>query len=156
MKHTDGTKIKGQVIIEEINPVTKEVISREVGDNVVCAAGADALAYAFTTASATPVVFNYMVTSTDTTAPARTSTAIAPQSAVSPLITPTVVIVPGVTSIVTWVHTFAAQAGATATWKFGMQSTALGGNLWNEYKFTAVKDNWTNDLKITYNASIAP
>jgi hypothetical protein len=151
----DSLSLKGEVIIEELKPGTDVVLTREVGENVICKNGADALAYALTAASATPLTFNYMVISTNTDAAARATTTILDKVAASTEITPTVAIT-GTTSITTWLHTFAATAGATATWKFGMQANTTTGVVWNEYKFSAAKDNWNNDLRITYNASFAP
>ena len=145
----EGIKIRGEVIVEEINPITKEVVSREVGENIICINGATALATALTTGTMT--TFNYMIISSDNAAVLRTHTAIAPVSAASTVITPTVG-----TSITTWVFTFAAGAGGATIWKFGMATTNAGVSIFNEYLFTAVKDNLTNDLKITYNASMAP
>lgn len=154
METKEGLKVRGWVIIEELVPGTDIVLSREEGENIICAAGADAVATALTTGVMTE--FNYMVISDDETAVARATTAIGGNRAISTVITPTVDTTPP-TSITTWVYTFAAEEGSTTTWKFGMESaTPSGGDLWNEYKFTVAKDNWNNDLKLTYNVSIAP
>jgi len=154
MEAKEGIKIRGWVIAEELVPGTDIVLSREEGENIICAGGADAIATALTTGTLTE--FPYMVTSDSEAAVARVTAAIPAVRTISTLITPTVDNTPP-TSITTWVYTFAAQAGATTTWQFGMESaTPSGGSLWNQYKFTVSKDNWNNDLKLTYNVSIAP
>jgi hypothetical protein len=150
----EKTGIKATVRVVEINPVTKEVISEEIGENVICVGGADTLSVALTTGSLA-TTFDFMVISTDDTPAARASTSISPQTAVSEKITPTYDNT-APTSKTIWDTTFEAGSGATATWKMGMQSTDVGGVLWNEYVFSAAKDNWTNDLKITYTVSFAP
>jgi hypothetical protein len=155
MQAKEGVKLIGEVIIEEINPVTKKVISREVGENIICKVGADTIANALF-AGAAATTFNFMILSTDNGAVLRSTTAIPATRNQSSVITPTLAIT-GSTSIVTWVHTFLAGTGATATWKFGMENSASGsGFLLNEYLFASAKDNWTNDLKLTYNLSVAP
>jgi hypothetical protein len=147
---TEGLRIKGQVIIEEINPATKEVVSKEIGENIICVSGANSLAASLTTG--TMDLYNYMVLSENTAAVDRANVTLPGSSKIkSTGITPTVL-----NSITTWVHTFAA-GGSPVVWKFGMSKTDdVDGHIWNEYKFGAVKDNNTNDLKITYNASFAP
>jgi hypothetical protein len=144
----DGIRIRGEVIVEEINPLTKEVVSREVGENMICINGATALANALVTGTMT--AFNYMIISTDNAAVARAHTAIAPVTTASTVITPTLG-----TSITTWTFTFAA-GGSSTIWKFAMATTNGGTSIFNEILFASVKDNNTNDLKITYNASMAP
>jgi len=154
MEAKEGIKIRGWVIAEELIPGTDIVLSREEGENIICAGGADALAGVLI--GGTPVLFNYMVTSDSEAVEARATTAIPAVRNISAIIVPTKNITPP-TSIVTWVNTFAAMTGATTTWQFGMESaTPSGGSLWNQYKFTVSKDNWNNDLKLTYNVSIAP
>ena len=144
----DGIRIRGEVIVEEINPLTKEVVSREVGENMICINGATALANALVTGTMT--AFNYMIISTDNAAVARAHTSIAPVTTASTVITPTIG-----TSITTWTFTFTA-GGSSTIWKFAMATTNGGTSIFNEILFASVKDNNTNDLKITYNASMAP
>lgn len=154
MEEYEGIKIKGQIIAEEFLPGTDILVSREVGDNIICKGGADAIATAFTTGTLT--TFNYMVISTSTSAVLRATTAIPATRFISAVIVPTVALT-ATTSITTWVYTFPAQAGASPIWKFGMESTTpAGGVLLNEYMFAAAKDNVNNDLKLTYNVSVAP
>jgi hypothetical protein len=145
--------ISGRVVVQEINPKTREIVSEEIGENVICVGGANAISVALTT-GAFATTFDFMVISTDATAAARASVAIAPQTAVSTQITPTYDNT-APTSKTIWEYTF-PYGGSDAIAKFGMQSTDIGGVLWNEYVFSALKDNLTNDLKITYTASFAP
>ena len=106
--------------------------------------------------------FNYMAISADVAAVAR-ATATIPGS-MTPTITKfmSTVINPTVdnttpTSKITWDFTFAAGAGKVAIAKFGMETVDTGaGDCFNEYLFTAVKDNLNNDLKLTYTVSVAP
>lgn len=149
----DNSGITGTVVIREIDPATGEIVSEEIGENIICSGGADAISVALTTGSFA-TTFDWMVISTDTAAVARSHTSISPQTAVSTEITPTYDNT-APTSKTIWEHTFAAGGSASIA-KFGMQSTNVGGVLWNEYLFSALKDNLTNDLKITYTASFAP
>jgi hypothetical protein len=150
-KINEGVITGGEVIVEEINPITKEVVSREVGHNVICVAGATSLAWTLENFGSAGPSFNFMVLSTDAAPAARASTSIAPQTAVSHAIVPTLV-----GSILTWENTF-PSGGSAVIAKFGMQQKPTGGAmLWNEYVFSALKDNDPNDLKVTYNASFAP
>jgi len=159
-KIKEGVKIRGYVIAEELVPGTDIVVSREEGENIICYHGADAITTGLDTG--TIPTFNYMAISTDVAAVAR-ATGTIPGSMV-PTITKfmSTVINPTVdnttpTSIITWVFTFAAASGKTAIAKFGMESDDTGaGDCFNEYLFTAVKDNTNNDLKLTYNVSVAP
>lgn len=146
--------IVGRVVVQEINPLTHEIVSEEIGENVVCVGGADAISVALTTGSFA-TTFNFMVISTDGTDAARASTSIAPQTAVSAYNVLPTYDNTSPTSKTIWDYTFAAGGSASIA-KFGMQSTSAGGVLWNEYVFSAPKDNQTNDLKITYTASFAP
>ena len=167
----EGVKIRGHILAEEIQrgfqyftryclPAMDIVVSREEGDNIICKNGANAITNGLDTG--TIVQFNYMAISTDANPVART-TATIPGSMVptitkfmSTVINPTVVNGAS-TSIITWVFTFAAASGKTAIAKFGMEVDDTGaGNCFNEYLFTAVKDNTNNDLKLTYNVSVAP
>jgi len=150
---TERSGILGHVVVQEINPKTGEIVSVEEGENIICVGGANAISTALTTGSFA-TTFDWMVISTDVAAAARAHTAIAPQTAVSTEIVPTVDNT-APTSKTIWEHTFAA-GGSAVIGKFGMQSTNIGGVLWNEYVFSALKDNNSNDLKITYTASIAP
>ena len=145
---TEGLKMIGSYIVEEINPVTNEVVSHEEGLNIICKSGADAVATSLTTGTVT--TFNYMVISTSVSADARATTAIPANRTVSTVITPTVT-----TSITTWEFEFSAGGSAVIN-KFGMESAATGGVCFNEKTFSAVKDNATNKLKVTYNLSVAP
>ena len=154
----EGCKIKGEVIVEELVPGTDIVKSREVGENIICAGGAIALAQCLVIGGAiTPTPFNWMILSTGTTAVSRATTAIeATRTSSSAAVTPT-----RVGSVITWVNTYpavpAGGAGASPIWKFGMEnSTAGSGYVLNEYMFSASKDNRNNDVKVTYNLSIAP
>jgi hypothetical protein len=150
----EGLGIKGEVIVEELEPGTENVRSREVCNNIICAGGAIALAQCLVIGGAlTPTPFNWMILSTSATAVSRTSTAIpATRFSCAGAITPT-----RVGSVVTWVNTFTAQVGASPIWKFGMEnSTAGSGYLLNETLFSASKDNVNNDVRVTYNLSIAP
>ena len=147
----EGLKIRGEVIVEEINPVTREVISREVAPNIICVDGATTLAWAITSA-VPPAWFNYMNLSTDFAAVSRATTTLPGYNRCSTLITPTVL-----GSVTTWTNLFVAQAGASPIWKFGMtQRAANTGLLWNAVLFGASKDNTNNDMQVTYNASFAP
>lgn len=151
----ESPRMVGHVIVELYKPGTDILVSREEGFNVICKPAADKIATAIAT-GVSPGTYPYMVISTDTTAVARATTAIAATRFISTSITPTVVNGAS-TSIITWVYTFTAASGRTAIAKFGMESaTPSGGDLLNEYLFAAVKDNTNNDLKITYNLSIAP
>ena len=154
MEAKEGVRLIGQVIVEELVPGTDIVLSREVGENIICKKGADMLATVLQS-GAGATVYNYMIMSSGQTPEARATLAIEAVRNQSSVIVPTLAIT-GTTSIVTWVNTFAAMTGATATWKFGMESAASGGELFNEYLFLVAKDNWNNDLKLTYNVSIAP
>jgi len=149
---TEGLKMIGSYIVEEINPVTNEVVSHEEGTNIICKSGADAIATSLTTGTVT--TFNYMVISTSVSADARSTITIPANRTVSTVIAPTVAIT-GTTSIATWEFTFAAGGSATIN-KFGMESLASGGVCFNEKTFSAVKDNSTNSIKVTYNLSVAP
>lgn len=153
-KITEKNQIAGIVEVWEINPRTKEIISHEIGENLVAVGGADALSTCLTTGSLA-TTFDYMVISTDSAAAARAHTSIAPQTTVSVHPVHPTVDNTAPTSKTTWEYTF-PSGGSAVIAKFGMQSTAAGGVLWNEYVFSAVKDNSTNDLKITYTASFAP
>ena len=148
----EGCKITGEVIVEELEPGTENVRSREVCENIICAGGAIALATAIVSAAA-PTPFNWMILSTDSGAVSRASTAIpATRFSCAGAIVPT-----RVGSVVTWANTFVAQVGASPLWKFGMEnSTAGSGYLLNETLFSASKDNVNNDVRVTYNLSIAP
>lgn len=151
----ESPRMVGHVTIELFKPGTQELVEREEGYNVICKAAADAIATAIAT-GVSPGTYPYMVISTGTTAVARATTAIEETRYISSSITPTVVNGAS-TSVITWVYTFTAGAGKSAIAKFGLESaTPSGGNLLNEYLFNAVKDNLNNDLKITYNLSIAP
>ena len=149
---SDSIKINGHVVIKEIN-ADGEVVSVEEGENVVCVNGANSLSTALGNTSA-PTAFNYMIISTDTAAIARAHTAISPVTAASALLTPSVDNT-GVTSKVVWTNTFASGGSATI-WKFAMATSSAGTSIWNEYLFSAAKDNNTNSLQIIYTASIAP
>ena len=168
---SEGLKIQGYVIAEELQkgfqfytrhslPAMDVLVSREEGENIICKNGANAITNGLDTG--TIVAFNYMAISADVAAVAR-ATATIPGSMV-PTITKfmSTVINPSVvngasTSIITWAFTFAAASGRTAIAKFGMEVDDTGaGNCFNEYLFTAVKDNTNNDLKLTYNVSVAP
>jgi hypothetical protein len=156
MTENEGCQIKGHVIVEELVPGTDIVVSHEEGDNIICAGGATALAIALAATSA-PTSFNWMILSTGTTAVARATTAIEATRTSSAL----AIIPTRVGSVVTWVNTFpavpAGGAGASPIWKFGMENSTSGsGYLLNEYMFSAMKDNRNNDVKVTYNLSIAP
>ena len=148
----EGCGIKGEVIVEELEPGTENVRSREVCNNIICAGGAIALATAIVSAAA-PTPFNWMILSTDSGAVSRATTAIpATRFSCAGAIVPT-----RVGSVVTWANTFVAQVGASPLWKFGMEnSTAGSGYLLNETLFSASKDNVNNDVRVTYNLSIAP
>ena len=148
----EGLGITGEVIVEELEPGTENVRSREVCKNIICAGCAVALATAIVSAAA-PTSFNWMILSTSQTAVARATTAIpATRFSCAGAITPT-----RVGSVITWVNTFVAQVGASPIWKFGMEnSTAGSGYLLNETLFSASKDNVNNDVRVTYNLSIAP
>jgi len=148
----EGLGITGEVIVEELEPGTENVRSREVCKNIICAGCAVALATAIVSAAA-PTSFNWMILSTSQTAVARATTAIpATRFSCASAITPT-----RVGSVITWVNTFVAQVGASPIWKFGMEnSTAGSGYLLNETLFSASKDNVNNDVRVTYNLSIAP
>ena len=149
---TEGLKMIGSYIVEEINPVTNEVVSHEEGLNIICKSGADAVATSLTTGTVT--TFNYMVISTSVSADARATTAIPANRTVSTVITPTVALT-GTTSITTWEFEFSAGGSAVIN-KFGMESLASGGVCFNEKTFSAVKDNASNKLKVTYNLSVSP
>jgi len=150
----EGCKITGEVIVEELEPGTQNVRSREVCENIICAGGAIALAQCLVIGGViTPTPFNWMILSTDSGAVSRASTAIpATRFSCAGAIVPT-----RVGSVVTWANTFVAQVGASPLWKFGMEnSTAGSGYLLNETLFSASKDNVNNDVRVTYNLSIAP
>ena len=159
-QHKDGIKIIGQVIAEEYLPGTDILVSREVGENIITKYGADSITNAMK--GIAYELFNYMAISAATDAEAR-ATATVPGSMtptitkfMSTVITPTVVNGAS-TSIITWVFTFAAASGRTAIAQFGMELDDTGtSHCLNQYKFTAVKDNTNNDLKLTYNVSVAP
>lgn len=159
-KVKEGIKIIGQVIAEELVPGTDIVVSREVGENIICKYGADAITNALDTG--TCASFNYMAISASTVAEARSTTTV--PGSMTPTITKfmSTVINPTVvngasTSIITWTFTFSAASGRTAIAQFGMEADDTGaGQCFNQYKFTAVKDNTNNDLKLTYNVSVAP
>ena len=129
---TEGLRIRGEIIVEEINPKTQEVVSREVGENIICITGAEAMAAALTTGTMTE--FNYMIISEDVAAVARASVTLPGTFKYkSTVITPTVT-----GSITTWVHTF-ASGGSPVIWKFGMGATdSTAANIWNEYKFSEI------------------
>jgi hypothetical protein len=167
----EGLKIIGEVIAEELQkgsthltryslPAMDIVRSREIGKNIICKYGADAITNALDTG--TCASFNYMAISASTVAEARATTTV--PGSMTPTITKfmSTVINPTVvngasTSIITWTFTFAAGAGKSAIAQFGMEADDTGaGNCFNQYKFTAVKDNTNNDLKLTYNVSVAP
>jgi hypothetical protein len=170
MSHNEGVKIFGHLMAEELQrgfqhftryslPAQDVLVGREEGINIICYQGANSLATALGTTAA-PLAFNYMAISTDTGAVAR-ATATIPGTYpttkfMSTIITPAVDNT-GVTSKVTWIFTFTAASGRTAIAKFGMEDAAGGaGKCFNEYLFTATKDNTNNDLKLTYTVSIAP
>ena len=148
--------ITGEIIAYELKPGTDIIVSEERGENIICKGGADAIATAIGVVGyAMATSYNWMVISTDATAHARASLSIAPLTAVSAYNVLPVVNNTSPTSKVTWTYTFAAGGSASIA-KFGMQSTAAGGVLFNEYVFSALKDNNTNDLKVIYTASVAP
>lgn len=157
----DSIKIRGYIVAEELVPGTDIVVSREEGENIICAGGANELATALGTTAA-PSPFNWMAISADDGAVARATTTI--PGSMTPVITKwmSTEITPtvdnsGTTSKVTWVFTFAAGAGKVAIAKFGMECADTGAAAcFNEYLFNATKDNLNNDLKLTYTVSIAP
>ena len=151
---TEGLSLKGYGVVQEINPVTKEVVSEEYFENVICKSGAQMLARVLATGTGAST-YNWMVISTSASADARATTAIPATRTVSLAEVIPTITANGTTDIVTWVNTFPVGGSASIN-KFGMESAASGGTCFNEKTFSGVKDNSTNELKVTYNLSVAP
>lgn len=144
----DNAPMIGRYYVEEINPETQDIVSFECGENIICVNGATAMAEALV--SGTMTTFNHMIITTENGAVARAHTSISPVTADSGALVPT-----RSDSTTQWTYTFPSGGSATIA-KFAMATSAAGTSIWNEILFSAVKDNNTNDLKITYEVSMAP
>ena len=160
---TESTTIKltGKVITKEIDPVTGKVVKEYPPEyNIVTYAGANAICKWLADDSAlADGAFSYMGIGYGETAAAATQTALVSELGTRETAVLTVETDTGTSQEIIYqaVATFTATASANydTIWEFGMFSASTDGTMLNRIKFTVTRDNYNNDLQITYQLTVS-
>jgi len=160
MKDTD-LRLSGRVITKEIDPVTKKVVKEYPPEkNIVTYVGANAICKWLSDDTALAAgVFEHMGIGYGETAAAATQTALVSELGTRVASTQTVETDGGTSQDIIYqcVATFSATESANfnTIWEFGMFSASTDGSMLNRIKFAVTRDNYNNDLEITYQLTVS-
>ena len=160
MKDTD-LRLSGRVITKEIDPVTKKVVKEYPPEkNIVTYVGANAICKWLSDDTALEDgVFEHMGIGYGETAAAATQTALVSELGTRVASTQTVETDGGTSQDIIYqcVATFSATESANfnTIWEFGMFSASTDGSMLNRIKFAVTRDNYNNDLEITYQLTVS-
>ena len=160
MKDTD-LRLSGRVITKEIDPVTKKVVKEYPPEkNIVTYVGANAICKWLSDDTALAAgVFEHMGIGYGETAAAATQTALVSELGTRVASTQTVETDGGTSQDIIYqcVATFSATESANfnTIWEFGMFSASTDGSMLNRIKFATARDNYNNDLEITYQLTVS-